>query len=408
MAVKSADQITVYDVTDAYSVNLTVDSFTLAGTTAGAAATAATLESTVQVYKGDIALTASDVSIGSITGITGATATANGLKVTISVTTACTGGSLSIPITVEGEVQFTKTISIAIAKTGGTGAGAYHYSINASSNAVVKAESGTLTPSSITFSATRAQGTGNPASYSGRFKIEYSTDGSTWTAGYTSSANEASKAYTIPAAAVLVRCSLYLAGGTTTLLAIQTVPVIAEGNTGAAGKGVSSITGHYLATSAASGVTTSTSGWSTSIQTVTATNKYLWYYETISYINPNSSANTTPVISGVYGDKGQKGDQGDQGDQGDPGADAILISITASAGTIFKNTTGSTTLTANVFVGGVAATVASNGTVTFNGSTIGTIKWYKGTAVTGTAGNSISVSASEVSGTMAIKAQLET
>ena len=69
------------------------------------------------------------------------------------------------------------------------------------------------------------------------------------------------------------------------------------------GKGISSITEYYLATSASSGVTTSTSGWTTSVQAITATKKYLWNYEVVTYTN-GSTTTTTPVIIGAYGDKG--------------------------------------------------------------------------------------------------------
>ena len=93
-----------------------------------------------------------------------------------------------------------------------------------------------------------------------------------------------------------------------------TDPVII-GVYGDKGVGISSVTEYYLATSASSGVTTSTSGWTTSIQKVTSTKKYLWNYEKITYTD-NSTQTTTPVIIGVYGDKGDKGDKGDQGKQG--------------------------------------------------------------------------------------------
>ena len=44
---------------------------------------------------------------------------------------------------------------------------------------------------------------------------------------------------------------------------------------GVDGKGISSITNYYLATNASSGVTRETTGWTTAIQTMTATNQYL-------------------------------------------------------------------------------------------------------------------------------------
>ncbi len=90
-----------------------------------------------------------------------------------------------------------------------------------------------------------------------------------------------------------------------------TVPLIIgvygdKGATGSAGKGIKSITEYYLATSSKSGVTTSTEGWSTTIPTITSTNKYLWNYEVIAYTD-NTSTTTDPKIIGAYGDKGSTG-----------------------------------------------------------------------------------------------------
>lgn len=72
------------------------------------------------------------------------------------------------------------------------------------------------------------------------------------------------------------------------------------------GKGISAITNYYLATSASSGVTRDTLGWTTSVQAVTASNKYLWNYEKIEYTTGDPSY-TDPHIIGVYGDKGDTG-----------------------------------------------------------------------------------------------------
>ena len=98
----------------------------------------------------------------------------------------------------------------------------------------------------------------------------------------------------------------------------------ATGASGAAGVGVRNITEHYLATSASSGVTKSTSGWTTSIQTMTATKKYLWNYESIAYTS-GTTADTTPVIIGTYGDKGDKGDRGTNGTNGTNGQSVTSI-----------------------------------------------------------------------------------
>lgn len=63
---------------------------------------------------------------------------------------------------------------------------------------------------------------------------------------------------------------------------------------------------HYLATSQGSGVTRSTSGWTTTIQTMTETNKYLWTYHTYTTAG-GATTETDPVITGVYGEKGADG-----------------------------------------------------------------------------------------------------
>ena len=83
----------------------------------------------------------------------------------------------------------------------------------------------------------------------------------------------------------------------------------AKGETGSDGKGISSIVHHYLVTNVTTGVTSSTSGWKDTPQSVTSTNKYLWYYQTINYTT-GSPTNTTPAIIGVYGDTGGKGAAG--------------------------------------------------------------------------------------------------
>lgn len=90
-----------------------------------------------------------------------------------------------------------------------------------------------------------------------------------------------------------------------------TTPVIIgvwgnTGSTGETGKGIKSITEYYLASSASSGVSTSTSGWSTSMQTTTTTNKYLWNYEKITYTDDTTSNSTVRII-GTHGDTGAAG-----------------------------------------------------------------------------------------------------
>lgn len=79
-----------------------------------------------------------------------------------------------------------------------------------------------------------------------------------------------------------------------------------KGVDGENGRGVSETVQYYLATSQASGVTSSTSGWSTDITTqkLTADKKYLWNCYQTKYSDGTSEPISTPKVIGVYGDKG--------------------------------------------------------------------------------------------------------
>lgn len=99
------------------------------------------------------------------------------------------------------------------------------------------------------------------------------------------------------------------------------------------GRGVSETIQYYLATSQASGVTSSTSGWSTDITTqkLTADKKYLWNCYQTKYSDGTSEPISTPKVIGVYGDKGQN---------------AKNLSITPSS-QYFKSTDGGKTFAPN-------------------------------------------------------------
>lgn len=81
------------------------------------------------------------------------------------------------------------------------------------------------------------------------------------------------------------------------------------------GRGVAETVQYYLATSQASGVTSSTSGWSTDITTqkLTADKKYLWNCYQTKYSDGTSEPVSTPKVIGVYGDKGVDGQDGEDG-----------------------------------------------------------------------------------------------
>jgi len=130
-------------------------------------------------------------------------------------------GTVTIVASKAGFASQTQVFSISKAKSGVT------YQINLSNNSVRKSS----TPTSLTLTASKIDVSGVTA-YTGRFKIYL--NGSA-IATYTSAADEASKAYTVTATDATIKCELYLAGGTTTLVDTETVLVVADGADGADG-----------------------------------------------------------------------------------------------------------------------------------------------------------------------------
>ncbi len=124
MAIKASSQVSVLDVTDAYSVTLTSEAFTFVGNTSGAPSG---LSCTTQVIAYCGTKQCSKVTIGTITCPTGisSTITNNGtISPTITFTTTATITSAceaTIPVTVD-EITINKKFSFAVAKQGNTGA----------------------------------------------------------------------------------------------------------------------------------------------------------------------------------------------------------------------------------------------------------------------------------------------
>ena len=86
------------------------------------------------------------------------------------------------------------------------------------------------TPRSVTFSAFYRDGTtASRTPYSGRFKVEESTDGTYYYTKYTSYYDESSHTHTPTSTDVKsIRCTLYASGGTSTPLDVQSVAVVRD------------------------------------------------------------------------------------------------------------------------------------------------------------------------------------
>lgn len=176
-----------------------------------------------------------------------------------------------------------------------------------------------------------------------------------------------------------------------------------NGTNGQNGKSIGQVVNYYLATNASSNVTASTSGWTTTVQSVSSSKKYLWNYEVVKYTDGTIASTTAPCIIGSYGDTGAKGDKGAKGDTGATGPTGVGIkSITEYYAVSTTNTTAPT-----LWVTSIPTLTASNKylwnyeTVTYtNNSAVSTSKRVIGVygdkglkGDTGAAGNGIASTA---------------
>lgn len=168
-----------------------------------------------------------------------------------------------------------------------------------------------------------------------------------------------------------------------------------KGDTGSSGKGIKSVTNYYLATASGSGVTSSTSGWTTTVQSVSATKKYLWNYEMLTYTD-NSTSSTAPCIIGAYGDKGATGNTGATGSTGPTGVGISSIvehyavsTSSTTAPTTWSDTVQTMTVT-NKYLWNYETITYTNGTKKDTQKRVIGVYGDKGqTGATGTAGVSI-------------------
>lgn len=354
MAVKSSDQISIVDVTDAYSVILTSDAYTFIGGVS--AALAGSTQTQVVALRGAEQVPAS-VVLSEITKPTGVSVisdnNATAPTLTISVTTAVTaGGTVKIPVHI-GDITITKEFTFSIAFKGETGGkgdkGDTGVGVEDTIVTYQKSESGTVIPTGTWSDSIPSVAAGEYLWT--RTVIEY-TDGTDSTS-----------------------YSVGMMGAT--------------GGKGDTGKGVESTAVTYQ--KGTSGTTAPTGTWSETVPSAAA-GEYVWTKTVITYTDNSTSTSYSVGMIGATGDKGDKGDAGD---------DAITISIISSNGTIFKNDDIATVLTAHVYQGGTEVTGSAL-------AALGTIKWYKdgGDAAVAT-GQSLTIDAGDVSNKVTYVAQLE-
>lgn len=333
MAIKSTSQITITDVTDAYSVILSSEAFTIAGGMNGA--TSGSCKTSVIAMQGANSITpsvtASDITFQTASGVASDVLTASVDNTTNPVVPEITFNIASnktlsetieaiIPVKLANNtITINKKFSFGVAKTGATGAAGATWS------------SGTA----ITGTAS----TGNTG-YAGNVGDQY-LNTSTWNVYVCATAGTSSTAQWTKTGNI-------------------------KGGSGAAGS-------KWFQGAGAPSATTVTSQAAVNDQYLNTSNGDVY----------KCTAKGTPGTWSLSGNiKGATGDTGPKGDKGDTGDDAIIISITTDNGDCFKNSSGNTTLTPEVFVGGASITIGSASTagkfpVTINGQQC-YLYWYRG------------------------------
>ena len=137
------------------------------------------------------------------------------------------------------DIVIQKTVVVSKSLAGDDGDSATSYWISPSVNTVTKHVDESIDPKTITFNAMSKTGEEDPKGYSGRFVVQISNDGVSYSNHYTSSLNASSYTYSVPEDTSFIKAKLYQAGGLVHLLDEETIPVLQEikGEDGASGMG---------------------------------------------------------------------------------------------------------------------------------------------------------------------------
>ena len=349
MAIKSADQITIVDVTDAYSVMLTSESYTFVGGVSGAAS-GLSCETEAVAFCGTNQCTVVTVDAKRVvcpTGISASVTNSGTSKVKITFTTTATVADAceaTIPVVVDG-ITVNKKFSFAVAKAGQKGGDGTSVTVKSTSVTYQVGNSGTTKPTGTWQSEVPTVGNGQ---YLWTKTVVQYSDG------------KSTEAYSVSY----------------------------NGTNGSNGTSVSITSTAVEYQVGDSGTTAPTGSWSTSVPSVPE-GKFLWTRTTVIYSNNSSTISFSVSYKGTNGTNGH---------------DAITLTITSSNGTVFKNNSGSTVLTAHVWKGSIEQNITDAGVC----GSLGTIKWYKGNYTSAIAvGKTYEVKASAVLNSEVFTCQLE-
>ena len=165
--VKSSDQITIVDLTDGYSIMLSLDAISLNGGTS-TLGTAQSVTVNVTAYKGGSKVVPTVTAPTCPTNVTASVGSASDSSIPVTINFAAAlnqAGKVTIPVTVD-DITINKEFAFGIAfrgakgDTGENGTDAYSYDLIVSHAAINKSTSGVYNPASIKLMAKRIQGHG--------------------------------------------------------------------------------------------------------------------------------------------------------------------------------------------------------------------------------------------------------
>lgn len=187
----------------------------------------------VSLYIGTTDITESDAVQWTTSPSAGVTGTWDEEKHRYNVTyMSADVGAVSITATYSG-LAVTKTFTIAKSKqglTGSQGEDGRVYMLQMDAQVITQGQDDSFTPDPITFYAYYRDGqTAENTPYAGRFVIQETTDGTSYTTIYTSQHDETSRMYSPTNPNVKnVRCTLYASGGTENALDMQGVAIVRD------------------------------------------------------------------------------------------------------------------------------------------------------------------------------------
>lgn len=443
MAIIGTDSVTIVDITDGYTVTMSPESYAFpAGTTN---ALAGSVNCLITALQGNEPIDAS-VTLGEVASPAGITVTKDAHvstpTLTITIATSVTQpGVVIVPVHV-GEVVITKRFTYSLAKTGAAG------SAGTSPINVITGNDSVSIPTNSAGNTTAASSITIPfAGYRGTSRIAATVTASGLPTGITAGTNTAATTTTDGSLTLNIANASNLGGSSTGTITLtftaggQTFTRLFSWSKAMAGTGGTSGVSPYNLIVGNEDITLPTNSGGATLSASTIAIPFAGYQGTtrvaatvaVTGLPPGITISTNTAASGsadgslvlavangstlggttagVFTLTFTVGGQNFiryfswakavAGTAGADGADAIVLTVTSSAGSIFKNTAIATTLTARVYRAGTELTAPQI-------SALGSIRWYvDGSTTPAHTGATYTITAGMINNKAVIEARLE-